>query len=441
MNSESNQQSSNPKSSTEHSALPPSYQQTARQRQRWVWLLPLILVTLGIGLLAGRYWGEKKAAQTLMEAQSAQSQSVTPQIATATGVTEVAVEHKPVLTVEVISPKQSVIENALSADGTIEPKNVATVNGKVSGVTLEQVLAEEGDVVKKGQVLAVFDTESMQQQQIQAQADLAEAQTQLELAESDASRVLPLLEINAVSGQEADRYVAKAKQAAASVAAAQARLNSQNLNLSNAQVVAPVSGIISEKTANVGSVPGQAPLFTIIENGVLEWQAQVDPNQLGKINVGTPVQVSLPKNKSVMGQVTRIAPVAEQGSRQVSIYATLQNSPLARAGMYQRGTFLLGSEGGQTLPMSAIVSEDGYNYVMLVEQEKDAQGNEFYRIKRKKVSLGERQDDRVVIEDPLPASAAIVRQGGGFLNDGDVVRVAGVSASNTSSKSSTSPAE
>lgn len=411
--------------STASTAPTPPYRSNTADKQRWKWLLPLVLVTLGIGLLAGKYWGEKQAGEQL----AAESEtSVSPQMATATGVTEVPVNTKPVLTVEVITPQQTSVENALTADGTIAPKSIATVNGKVNGVTIEQVLVQEGARVKKGQVLAVFDTQAMQQQRIQAEADLAEAQTSLQLAQSDANRVLPLLEINAVSKQEADRYVATANQAAASVAAAKARLNSQNLNLNNAKVTAPVDGIISEKTANVGSVPGQEPLFTIIENGKLEWQAQVDPNKLGDINVGTPVQVSLPNNKSVMGQVSRIAPTAEKGSRQVSIYVSLNDSPFTRAGMYQRGTFMLGSEGKQVLPISAVVTEDGYDYVMLVVKEQDAAGEPLYRIKKQKVSLGERQGDQVVVAKPLANDIAIVRQGGSFLSDGDVVRIADTTA-------------
>ncbi|MDO5769930.1 MAG: efflux RND transporter periplasmic adaptor subunit [Psychrobacter sp.] len=412
------------------STATPPYRQTMPNSQRWKWLLPLMIVTLGIGLLAGKIWGQKQAQEQLTAGNTATTEragqtSVSPQMATATGVTEVPVNTKPVLTVEVVTPQQSVIENALSADGTIVPKDIATVFGKVSGVTIDKVMAREGQQVKQGQVLALFDTEAMQQQRTQAQADLAEAQTRLTLARADADRVIPLLDIDAVSKQEVDRYIATANQAAASVEAAKARLNNQTLNLNNAQVVAPVSGVISEKTANVGSVPGQEPLFTIIENGTLEWQAQVDPNKLGGINVGTPVKVDLPNNKSVIGQVSRIAPTAEKGSRQVSIFATLANSPDVRAGMYQRGTFVLGREGKQILPISAVVTEDGYDYLMLVNQEKDAGGNTVYRIKKRKVALGERQGDQVVVTEPLPKDVAIVRQGGSFLNDGDIVRIAG----------------
>lgn len=421
--------------STSDALLPPSYKKTANSTQRWKWLLPLMLLTLSIGLLAGKFWGEKQAAEQLESAaDSAAARPPQPIAADAADNEAEPSNQKPVLTVEIVTPQQTVIDNALSADGTIGPKDIATVYGKVDGVTIDQVLVQEGTQVKQGQVLAVFDTDAMQQQRVQAQADLAEAQTNLTVARADAERVIPLLDIDAVSKQEVDRYIATANQAAASMEAAKARLNNQTLNLNNAKVTAPVSGIISEKTANVGSVPGQAPLFTIIENGVLEWQAQVDPDKLGDINVGTPVQVSLPNNKSVMGEVSRIAPTAEKGSRQVSVYATLAKSPLVRSGMYQRGRFLLGGEGKQVLPISAIITEDGYDYVMLVNQDKADNGETIYRIKKEKVSLGERQGDQVIVTKPLPQDVAVVRQGGGFLNDGDIVRIAELEAANQSKR-------
>ncbi|WP_201545791.1 efflux RND transporter periplasmic adaptor subunit [Psychrobacter sp. H7-1] len=393
-----------------------------KAKPNWLWVLPLILLTLAVGLFAGRMWGQKQ-----LEDNSAETQrSVVPEGGTATGITEIEkpVNQKPVLTVETVTPTQSSVANDISADGTISPETTSSVSGKVSGVAIDQVLVQEGARVKKGQVLAVFDTDAMRQQIIQSQAELAEAQSSYDLAKRDAERVLPLLEINAISQQEADRYVATANQAAASVAASKARLNNQNLNMQNAKVVAPVSGVISEKNANVGSVPGPEPLFTIIEEGKLEWQAQVDPNKVGEINIGTPVEVSLPNNKSVAGKVTRISPTAEDGSRQITIYAALAPNPNARAGMYQRGTFKLGSDAKVTIPVSAVVSEDGYDYVMQVKAVKDENRDTIYRVNRVKVKLGERQGDRVVLLEPLQGDGNIVRQGGSFLSDGDVVTLA-----------------
>ncbi|WP_019672075.1 efflux RND transporter periplasmic adaptor subunit [Psychrobacter lutiphocae] len=409
---------------------------TSTSKPSWLWLLPLVLVALVIGIFAGRLWTQKQLEADALETKK----SVSPQIATTTGVTEIEKEviQKPVLTVETIQPEPAEMNNDLVADGTISPENTSSVSGKVNGVSLEQVLVKEGSEVKKGQVLAVFDTDAIQQQIIQAQAELAEAESNYDLAKKDAERVLPLLEIHAISQQEADRYVATANQAAASVAAAKARLNNQNLTLKNAKVTAPVSGIISQKNADVGNVPGPEPLFTIIENGQLEWQAQVNPDKVGNIKVGSLVEVSLPNNRSVSGKVTRISPTAEEGSRQITIFAALNKSPYAKAGMYQRGTFKLGSQNKLTIPVSAVVTEDGYDYVMQVEAIETEDNEEpTYRVSRVKVVLGERQGDRVELVEPLKSNNPIVRQGGNFLTDGDVVRIANSQDANISSNSST----
>lgn len=393
-----------------------------KTKPNWLWIALLLLATLAIGLVAGRFWAQKQ----IEGAGDDSERAVNPQIGTATGITEVEKQssQKPVLTVETVTPSQSSLSKDLTADGTISPENTSNVSGKVDGVAIDRVLVNEGDLVKQGQVLAIFDTDAMQQQLTQSQAELAEAESNYNLAKRDAERVLPLLEIGAISQQEADRYQATAEQAAASVAASRARLNNQNLNLRNAKVTAPVSGVISEKSANVGTIPGPEPLFTIIEEGQLEWQAQVDPNKVGETNIGTPVEVSLPNNKSVMGKVTRISPTAEDGSRQITIYASLARHPNARAGMYQRGTFKLGNNTKTTIPVSAVVTQDGYDYVMQVKAIKDKNRKTIHRVSRVKVELGERQGDRVVLLEPLKGEANIVRQGGSFLTDGDIVTLA-----------------
>ena len=123
-----------------------------------------------------------------------------------------------------------------------------------------------------------------------------------------------------------------------------------------------------------------------------------------------------------MGTVRRIAPTADN-NRQITIYATLNDNRTARAGMYQSGEFLLGRTRMQTLPNSAIVSNDGYDYVMLVTDISTQDGKTTGRIQQQRVNLGERLGANVVVTDTLPVGSQVVKQGGSFLNDGDLVRV------------------
>ena len=394
-----------------------------------LWLLPVFAIVLVIGMLVGKYWGGDKAASDESPADSsAQSANADPKDSS---------NQQAVLSVETVSPSQDSIGNTLSADGTINAKDVANVSAKVNGVAIERILVQEGDRVKAGQVLAIFDTDAMEQQVLQAEADVAEAEATLANATADAARVLPLIEIDAISRQEADRYRTSKLQAQAALQASKARLSTQRLSVNNANVVAPVSGVISEKMAEVGMVAGGEPLFTIIKDGVLEWRADIDPKLLGEVNVGTPVRVSLPGGDSVMGQVSRIAPTADN-NRQITIYASLTANSKVRAGMYQTGEFLLGSTSAQTVPNSAIVSNDGYDYVMLVINVNIQDGQNIGRIKQQRVTLGERFGDNVALTEPLPAESRLVKQGGSFLNDGDLVRI--VNGLNTANDKSGSQA-
>lgn len=398
------------------SDLPP-YRQSDIAHKRTsrmpLWLIPVLGVMLLIGVLLGKYW-DNNDNQT-------DDKNITTDTPTESS-TDANGAEQAVLSVETVMPSQESIGNTLSAEGTISAKDVANVSAKVNGVAIESVLVEEGQRVKAGQVLAIFDTDAVEQQVLQAEADVAEAQATLANASADAARVLPLLDIDAISKQEADRYRTSELRAKASLQASKARLSNQRLNLDNANVVAPVSGVISGKMAEVGMVAGGEPLFTIIKNGVLEWRADIDPKLIGEVSVGTPVKVSLPNNQSVMGEVSRIAPTADN-NRQITIYASLSANTAARAGMYQTGEFLIGSASMQTVPNAAIVSNDGYDYVMLVTGIKTQNNKTNGRIKQQRVTLGERLGDSVAIKEPLPSESRVVKQGGSFLNDGDLVRI------------------
>ena len=398
------------------SELPPSQQakqHSSPSSKLPMWLLPALIAVLVIGVLLGRFWG----------GTDAESQTTPASAKGDNAVMDVTAGEQAVLSVETVQPSQDTIGNTLSADGAISAKDTANVSAKVSGVAVERVLVEEGDQVAAGQVLAIFDTDAMAQQVLQAEADVAEAEATLANASADAARILPLLDIDAISQQEADRYRTSEVRARASLQAAKARLNNQRLTLDNAKVTAPVKGVISEKRVEVGMVAGGEPLFTIIKNGVLEWRADMDPKLIGDISIGTPVKVSLPRGQSVMGQVRRIAPTADN-NRQITIYASLAANPAVRAGMYQTGEFLLGSDSMQTVPNSTIVSNDGYDYVMMVTQIRTTrEERKLGRIQQQRVTLGERIGDSVVLTEPLPADSRLVKQGGSFLNDGDLVRI------------------
>ncbi|MDO4643760.1 MAG: efflux RND transporter periplasmic adaptor subunit [Cardiobacteriaceae bacterium] len=320
------------------------------------------------------------------------------------------------LTVSVVTAQTMSHEVSLEADGTIEAGEIAVVNAQVAGVALARLMADVGDTVKQGQTLALFDTALLKQELAQAQASVTQAQAALKQAKSNVSRVRTLIKERAISVSDSEQLVTSEREAQARLDGAVAARDMAQLRLDYAQVRAPADGIIITRPAELGMTAAIGlPLFTEIVDGALEWQAQVNPEQASRLKVGIPVNVRVGDNV-IPGKIRKFAPVTDPQSRQLTVFVAMQPHNALRAGMLVRGAFLLGQENVQTLPVSSLIREDGYDYVMLVDKDN--------RVKRQALSLGERIADRVVVREGLPAGAQVVERSASFLQDGDTVQIA-----------------
>jgi RND family efflux transporter MFP subunit len=328
---------------------------------------------------------------------------------------------RPALTVSVATPERADWPVQLDANGNVAAWQEASVGSESNGLRLAEVRVNVGDVVKKGQVLAVFSGDTVRADVAQAQASLAEAQANAADAQGNAERARTLQETGALSQQQINQYQTAAKTAQARVEAARAVLAAQQVRGRNVQVLAPDDGIISARTATVGSVVGAGTeLFRLIRQGRLEWRAEVPAHELEKIRPGQRAELALPSGSAAAGTVRALAPSLQEVTRNGIVYVDLQPHAGVKAGMFARGRFELGRHGALTLPQVAIVPRDGFNHVMLLQPD--------CRVRMAKVQLGRREGDRVEVMDALPANAQVVVQGAGFLNDGDLVRVAAAPA-------------
>ena len=327
---------------------------------------------------------------------------------------------KPALTVTVAQPQTSSLPIRLAANGNITAWQEAVIGSESNGLRLTQVLVNVGDVVKAGQVLATFSTASTQADVAQARASLLEAQATALDAAGNAERARSLQSSGALSAQQINQFLTLEKTAKARAEAAQAVLGAQQLRGRQTQVLAPDSGVISARTATVGSVVGSgAELFRMIRQGRLEWRAEVTSSELGRIKAGTPVSVVPASGGELRGRVRMIAPSVDPLTRSALVYVDLPltagKASTARAGMFARGEFELGATNALTIPQRALVVRDGFNYVFHL-----GEGN---RVSQLKVQTGRLAGDQVEVVSGLPPDARIVVNGAGFLNDGDLVRV------------------
>ncbi len=334
---------------------------------------------------------------------------------------------KPTLTVTAEMPQTTRLPIRLAANGNIAAWQEAVIGAESSGLRLTEVRVNVGDVVKAGQVLATFSTDSVQAEVAQARASLLEAQANAADAAANAERARSLQSSGALSAQQINQYLTTEKTARARAEAAQAVLGAQQLRGRQTQVRAPDSGVISARTATVGAVVGSgAELFRMIRQGRLEWRAEVTSAELGRIREGTPVSVVPASGGELRGRVRMVAPSVDPLTRSALVYVDLPSAAgkgsTARAGMFARGEFELGATDALTIPQRALVVRDGFNYLFRL-----GEGN---RVSQLKVQTGRLAGERVEIVSGLPADARIVVNGAGFLNDGDLVRVGQENESN-----------
>ena len=331
---------------------------------------------------------------------------------------------KAVLTVTLARPQQATMQQMIAANGAIAPWQEAIIGSEVNGLLLNQVLVNVGDNVKRGQILAQFATSTIAADIAQAQANLAEAKANALDAAGNAARARSIQDTGALSTQTIEQLYALEATSKARVAATQATLQSQQIRFKQTKVVAPDDGVISARTATVGAVvsPGQE-LFRLIRQGRLEWRAELTSSDISQIKNGMPANLTLPDGSAISGKVRTTSPMVDTQTRNAIVFVDIAAN-LAKAGMFARGTFDVGTKEVLTLPAAAIVMKDGFAYVMQV----GADG----RVRQLKIQTGERKGENVeVIGLDEAINGNFVASGGAFLADGDLVSVAGKMRTNT----------
>ena len=376
-------------------------------------LLLLILAAVAIAGAAA-YW--------LTRPKEAPQASVSPAPA--------PVAARPALTVTSTRAQSSALPIKLSANGNVAAWQEASIGAEISGLRLAEVLVNVGDVVQRGQVLARFATEAVQSDVAQARAAVAEASANAQEASANADRVRTLSSTGVFSGQQINQYLTAEQTAKARVDSVKAGLAAQLLRLQYAEVRAPDGGVISARLATVGAVVGAGTeLFRLIRQGRLEWRAEVGSAELARMRPGTAVTVLAASGAQSTGRVRMVAPTVDPQTRSGLVYVDLPSQSGSassfKAGMFARGEFELGTSPGLTVPQQAVVVRDGFSYVFRLNPDQ--------RVSQLKVQTGRRIGERVELLDGVGAEALLVASGAGFLNDGDLVKVAPGSATNPAS--------
>ena len=323
--------------------------------------------------------------------------------------------------VEVRPVESRRVEYTITAVGSLDAFERVAVTARVAGV-VERVLLSEGQIVSKGQALVEIDPERYRLAVEAAQAALQKASAGRSEAEAGYSRRQAASAKNPglIRGEEVETWRTKVQTAAAEVAAAQAALAQARLNLRDAFVRAPVSGIIQTRTVETGQyVAVGTVMATLVRRDPLLLRFQVPEQDAQPLRPGLVARFNVAEDTTVHeARITHVAAAASQTSRMVDVTAHVLNPsrPEFRPGAFARVTVPIGAtREAPVIPQTAIrPTERGF--LAYTVQNGTAQA--------RLLTLGMRTaDGQVEVRQGLKAGETLVVRGAEALRDGAKVKV------------------
>lgn len=312
--------------------------------------------------------------------------------------------------------------------GSIQAISNAQIYARVSGY-LKRWHVDIGQPVKAGQLLAEIDTPDLDQQVLQARANVAMAQANERLSRTTAERWAGLVAQDAVSRQDADEKLGDHAAKLAAVNAARANLNALLAQASFKRITAPFAGVITSRSTDIGALisagGGSAtPLFTVADERRLRIYVNVPQNQSGLIVPGARANVAAPEYQGEVfpAVVVRNARAVDPRSGAVLFELQLDNSSgRLKPGGYAQVTFHLVSPVTTTrIPATAIqYRHDGPTVATI-----GADG----RVKVRPIKISRDLGASVEVGSGLAQGERVIDNPPESLTNGDVVRIAGPAA-------------
>ena len=337
--------------------------------------------------------------------------------------------------------RREVVE-AVTVTGTLVPRLEILVGPEIEGLRIIELLADEGDRIEKGQVLARLSRETLDAQLAQsdaalARADAAIAQTQSAINQAQANvtwtgqdlqRAQSLLARGASTQAAIDLKTSQARTASAQLQSARdalvaARADKKNIEAQRAelmvrigrtQVRTPAGGIVSRRTAKLGAVASAAgeAMFRIIDGGEIELDGEVPEQRLLELKAGQSASVTLADGTQISGKIRLLSPEVDRATRLGKVRISLDASNKTRIGSFARALIELSRSLSITVPASAIIYDSGKTSLQTVLANV---------VKTKPVELGLITGGRAEVLNGLTEGESIVVRAGPFLRDGDSV--------------------
>jgi len=321
---------------------------------------------------------------------------------------------------DVLPVRNSALASGPVIVGSIQPERRADLRAEIQAVVL-QVLKENGDAVKRGELLLRLDDTAIRDALASAQASERSAQQALDQAQRQLERMKTLRASGMASAQALDDAEGRRNSAQSDVEAAKARLVLARQQLQRTEVRAPFDGIVSDRKASAGdSAQVGKELLKVIDPASMRFEGLVSSDQVGSVKAGQSVtfRVNGYGDEDFAGRVRRVNPAANTTTRQVEVLVDFAGKQQPRlAGLYAEGRVEIASAESLTLPTSAIVRDGDQASAWRVA------GNKLQKVP---VVVGERdaRHGNIVVKSGLAEGDQVIRYPSALLKDGQAVQVA-----------------
>jgi HlyD family secretion protein len=372
----------------------------AEPSSRWKWTLGALVALLLVGLVAWKLLaGGGKPPETLAD-------------------------RGGVPLVSVLVPGRQAVTSSVSFTGAIAARYDMPIANEGDTGRIVAVLVEAGDPVKRGQLLARIDDSVLVQQVHRLEASLDQARAQAALSAAEYRRAEGVAAAGALSAEDIEKRRATSVTDAANVKVVAAQLAEAQARLSRTRITAPVDGIVLTRKAEVGQIanPGGDALFRIESRGEVEMRGQIAEQDLAQMKVGQTATVYLTGiTRPFAGTVRLLGAIIDPTTRLGDIRITLQPDPALRPGAFARAVVMIDRSQRPVLPQTAVMADANGSYVLVV--------NSSDRVERRTVRVAGTTETGVIVAEGLTGEERVVATAGGFLRDGETVRVAPSDAS------------
>lgn len=342
---------------------------------------------------------------------------------------KVALEFVPS---EIVKPTLTAMPAVIEFSGPLVAPGTAMVRAKSNG-TLLNLAVGEGSRVKAGQALGQVDLEELRYRIAERGASVEAMRAQMEQAERSYKANEGLAAKNFIAQTALDTSRAAYESARANWNAAKAQLDTSQVTMRQAALVAPINGVVSKRHVVPGEkVAAEQQILTIVDLSKLELAGLVGTHEVSRLQPGMAVQVQVEGvEQPVEAKIDRIAPAAEPGTRSIGVTLVLSNpKELYRAGQYAVAKVVLADDTQRlTVPIAAISRNSGQEQVWMIESG---------ALVRRIVTTGrsDAREGRVEILNGLKPEAQVLAARFDNLREGDKANIVATKAKVASSAAS-----